>query len=440
MAATDRETALIRKSAGVRRGRSVAMGVSLIEALVAMAVMAFGMLGVVGMQSTLRFNADVSRQRAEAVRIAQQEIETLRAYNGFTAVDESPSPDVVQFEEIVSDGPNDVPMADEMNTTFSLQTEVTPSPAGAPPQRDVVVTVRWLDRRGDPQQVQLSSQISYYPPELTALPARRGDRGPLARPSGRNPVIPRDAEPYGTGTSAFTPPGAPDGTLWIFNNNTGLIVELCLPTCSAADAILLSGNVAFALTSGEAPDSSDAEAPTSSIPDAFSGAGMRAVRVNASSPGSRTGTVACFMGESLVSPETRLTYYCAIPRPFRGSLEITGVPSLVADPRPVFPTAPGGTEPAPTDATPTKFRLCRYTSAAGNPTTLGSSGIPVPVHNSRHPWHYINADTSYADRNFLVIPAGHVPAIDADPVLNLCPDDNTSTSIQSKTLLHPPPP
>ena len=50
-------------------------GVSLIEALVALAVMAFGLLGVVGMQSTLRVNADVSRQRAEAVRMAQEKME-----------------------------------------------------------------------------------------------------------------------------------------------------------------------------------------------------------------------------------------------------------------------------------------------------------------------------------------------------------------------------
>ena len=55
-------------------------GVSLIEALVALAVMAFGLLGVVGMQATLRFNADVSRQRAEAVRMAQEKMEEMRAF------------------------------------------------------------------------------------------------------------------------------------------------------------------------------------------------------------------------------------------------------------------------------------------------------------------------------------------------------------------------
>ena len=55
-------------------------GVSLIEALVALAIMAFGMLGIVGMQSSLRTNADISKQRSEAVRIAQEVIEQRRAF------------------------------------------------------------------------------------------------------------------------------------------------------------------------------------------------------------------------------------------------------------------------------------------------------------------------------------------------------------------------
>ena len=53
-------------------------GVTLIEALVALAVMSFGMLAVVGVQATLRVNGDVAKQRAEAVRIGQEAVERLR--------------------------------------------------------------------------------------------------------------------------------------------------------------------------------------------------------------------------------------------------------------------------------------------------------------------------------------------------------------------------
>jgi Tfp pilus assembly protein PilV len=60
--------------------RRLVRGVSLVEALVSLAVMSFGMLGVVGVQATLRYNAEVSKQRSEAVRIGQEEMESLRSF------------------------------------------------------------------------------------------------------------------------------------------------------------------------------------------------------------------------------------------------------------------------------------------------------------------------------------------------------------------------
>ena len=51
--------------------RAIQRGVSLVEAIVAMAVMAFGMMAIVGLQTTLRQNSDIAKQRSEAVRIAR---------------------------------------------------------------------------------------------------------------------------------------------------------------------------------------------------------------------------------------------------------------------------------------------------------------------------------------------------------------------------------
>ena len=59
-------------------------GVSLVEALVALAIMAFGMLGLVGMQASMRANADLAKQRSEAVRLAQQQMEAWRGYGTLT--------------------------------------------------------------------------------------------------------------------------------------------------------------------------------------------------------------------------------------------------------------------------------------------------------------------------------------------------------------------
>ncbi len=56
-----------------RRAR-LSRGVSMIEAMVSLAVMAFGTLAVLGVHTGLRLSADVAKQRSEGVRIAQETV------------------------------------------------------------------------------------------------------------------------------------------------------------------------------------------------------------------------------------------------------------------------------------------------------------------------------------------------------------------------------
>ena len=93
--------------------RLLVRGISLIEAMVAVDVMAFGMLAVVGLQVTLRTNGDVSKQRAEAVRIAQQSIEDWRGISGIEA---NADPAMVDYTDLVNDGPTNIVGA---NATFA---------------------------------------------------------------------------------------------------------------------------------------------------------------------------------------------------------------------------------------------------------------------------------------------------------------------------------
>ena len=69
-------------SAPLRRNAAAApqRGFTIIESLMALAVVAFGLLGIAGMQSLMTRSADVAKQRSEATRLAQQKIEALRAY------------------------------------------------------------------------------------------------------------------------------------------------------------------------------------------------------------------------------------------------------------------------------------------------------------------------------------------------------------------------
>ena len=79
----DRRHPRMQAKAGAQAGAQ--RGIGLIEALLAFLVLSLGMLAIARLQSDLRSNAELARQRSEAVRIAQQEIETLRAYSVLTA-------------------------------------------------------------------------------------------------------------------------------------------------------------------------------------------------------------------------------------------------------------------------------------------------------------------------------------------------------------------
>ena len=96
-------------------------GVSLVEAMVALAVMAFGMLTVVGVQSTLRLNGDIAKQRTEATRIAQESLEQSRAFEVIDSADATPGQ--LAWEGIVNGTYSVTPP--NTNTTYTVRRVVT---------------------------------------------------------------------------------------------------------------------------------------------------------------------------------------------------------------------------------------------------------------------------------------------------------------------------
>ena len=124
--------------------RTPQRGVSLVEAIVAMAVMAFGMLAIVGLQASLRLNSDVAKQRSEAVRIAQEAIENWRGYTRMAAVGGQ-----VAYTDI--DTPADVTVAGyTTNTAYTLTRSVDP-PGVGDSHRSIRVVVSWTDASGSHQ-------------------------------------------------------------------------------------------------------------------------------------------------------------------------------------------------------------------------------------------------------------------------------------------------
>lgn len=392
----------------MRRPQGSARGISLIEAVVALAVVAFGMLAYVGIQSTLRLNSDVAKQRAEAVRIAQEAIEQWRAYTHIES--DAGSTD---YAEIATVGTESITGA-TTNTTYALDRTVVDS-AGTPAEprmKTLVVDVGWQDRNGDPQSVRLSTTIAAVPPELggaLSIPVAGGQLNPV---QGRHPAIPVEAVDQENGTSLFQPPQPGDGPIsWVFDNASGVITSICNPApsdCSPFNGLLLSGFVRFA-TGDTQPTAADAESPPSA---------SLAVEVVVDRTYPSALTVACFEQQR----PTDVRYYCAVPvngaddpPRWSGRSKLVGLAlaSSIAD------DSHGN------------YKVCRYTTERSHAT------VP-PMSNADHPRDYANVRQALLQQNFLVIRAG----ADLDGSLEapfVCPDDDPTTDfVNGRTWYHQP--
>jgi Tfp pilus assembly protein PilV len=377
-----------------RTGRR-SRGVSLVEAMVALAVMAFGTLAVLGVQTTLRLNADIAKQRYEAVRIAQEAIEVARAF-----------PDLDTYEAFGSTEPETV-TSDTANTSYLLTRTVTDAEAdpSSPRRKTFVVDVSWVDRSGQGQAVRLSTALHGTPPALAGSLSVPGDAAYTRNPRGRHSAVPPGAFDMGDGTSRFEVPSS-GGVSWTFDNLSGYITNTCLSdACTPINARLLSGFVRFATVDWAPPDASDAEFPPGFVR-------LVDVVVDQTKPVGRVGRLPCY--EKLES--AYVAYYCAVP--------IDTAPSWSGRSRVLV--SPLATSVTDNDAS--RFRVCRYTPYRGRHPV-----VPGEMTNEEHPLDYVNVTRSLMNQNFLVIRAGN-----GFGAAFVCPPDDPATFIDTNTWHHQP--
>lgn len=397
-------------------------GFSLIEALVALVVMGFGMLGVLGIQSSLRQYSDISKQRSEAVRLAQEKTEAWRAFVKLDA-----DAGVTDYNDITTHGaitvmPADSPVAAATNTTYTYEriVGILTNSADMPQYgRWLQTTLRWNDRTGAEQRVDFHTHITGVSPEfagtlVTSSVGGNNGAGVQRRPLGRHPGIPRGAVDDGTGSSNFAPPGLPS-TVWTFDNATGLITRICNPTCTDTSFVgyLLSGYVRVSdpidpvTSTFVQPTGADAESPYA--PGGSAVFGTIGVEVAQTAP-----TVQTVVCATQTFPQY-VAYYCAMPATvsdsrWSGRSTVTG-PVYAAD---------------AADPSIAKARTCRYT-----PQTVDTPSPPLTA--LEHPDTYSNVRQPLISQDFLVIRAGDGTAAFT------CPGDDTTTPyVNGNTYRHQP--
>ena len=229
-------------------------GVSLLEALFSLLVLAAGTLGIARVHLHLEAHADIARQRSEAVRLAQEALETAR------------SPDAAQ----ATSGTHTVEAiaGHRFNTTFALAQQVDAAGAG-PTSASVAVT--WKTRDGSTQQAVLASTITAQDPALsgalTLLPSARAAAGRNGLAGG----LPAGLRILDERRSAFKPTA--NATIaFVVDTASGQVTAQCsgvpaevstealraehLTHCVEFKALLLSGVVRF--SNASPPDAASA--------------------------------------------------------------------------------------------------------------------------------------------------------------------------------------
>ena len=240
-------------------------GFTLIESMVSLAVTGFGMLALAGMQSTLSRNADIAKQRTEAVRLAQAKLESLRSYtaiasNGGNAWNDLPASGVTTADQIAPGGnyADGTPVVG--NTVFYRNWQVAGNLSDA--MRTATVTVAWTDRgaastsAADRQSISLSTVISKTDPAAVgALGFPLPGNTNLKRPKNRHLSIPVPAVDIGGGKSAYQ---LTNNLTVVLNNDSGQVMQKCgftvaagsnLSGCTAYDAYIVTGYVSRSSTS-----------------------------------------------------------------------------------------------------------------------------------------------------------------------------------------------
>ncbi len=412
-------------------------GVTLIEALLAFLVLAGGVLSMAKLQLHLHAHADLARQRSEAMRIAQEDIESLRAFV-FLQADAAAS-GATPYERIGTvtlsvDDLNGV----ALNTVFQLTRQIDDSSSAR--LKAATVSVAWAARDGSAQQAVLNSVVAGVSPALagalTVAPSLQTPSSGYARAPG----IPVSARNLGDGRSVLKP-GA--GTIaYVFDNLSAQVTQRCtevasglataqlsatdLTHCSELHGLWLSGTVRVSNASPPNPDAANDNPLDMAVLLTLTGT------ANAASPSCSTEALKTVQYRTtdgirreavplLAMPasvgvaewseqgERYVAYRCVVP--------ITGAAGRWSGRSSLVPLGWAiGTSAA-------DRKVCRYT------TDLDHSG--AIDRNEEHPAAYTAVDRSLLQQNFLVIrgdqacPGDSAARIDTPDVVDASPITTT---------------
>ena len=229
-------------------------GASLLESLIAFVFLAVATVAAAQVPAQLRLHADIARQRSEAVRLGERELETLRAWSTLTAASGASAYVAIVDAESSADAGSGY----DSNADYRIVRRIDDAAfAGA---KSSSVAVEWSDRSGAAQRVVLASVIAATDPIWSGALAIGAGAGVARGAFGRSAAIPVMAKALGNGRSVLK--ASPSGSIAIvFDDASGRIVARCtgiasstatgdltssdLSACGAGHWLLLAGTIRF---------------------------------------------------------------------------------------------------------------------------------------------------------------------------------------------------
>lgn len=190
-------------------------GFTLIEALIALAVLAIGSLALSSLQLWLDHGTAVARQRSDAVRLAQTQLEQLRSFDRLTSASGH-----LAHADLASG--SDAPTA-ASDASFERRWTVS-QPSNFETQ--LRVDVGWTDRHGQPQQARLATLLASVEPADSGALAAPPAATVLAFPAHALPPVPGAAHYLGRALSALQWPGS--GSYLVFDAARGRTISRCV--------------------------------------------------------------------------------------------------------------------------------------------------------------------------------------------------------------------
>ena len=373
-----------------KRGRQT--GFALIEALVALLVMSFGMLALSGMQMTLARSADIAKQRTEAMRLAQRKIDEYRSFTSILAA----AGHTIVWNTLPASGTEPV----VTNASYTVATTLAGAISDA--MRPVSVQVSWVDRANQTQSITISSVISKSDPiDIGYVANPLPLNAPLKRPKNRNINIPIPALDLNNGDGQSSTQLSSNYVI-VYSNVTAGVVKICNPGVANATAAQINSAILAGLctdvsgyivagyvgrTAGSVAWPTGINVASLTRNTAFAGYNINCLYSDAADQ--NTGSV--------ITVNNGYKYYlCVVPvsAPFLwgGTLRLGGV------------------------STTSNYMVCRYQYAQTDVTA-----------NERNVQPYVNVNLSMDEQNYQVVTSSSVVASSLAGLTTACPAAMTVT-------------